>query len=114
MSVQPGPQKLAGEVIRDVQAMFAPQSPLLAVPQRPPLTSDEQKALDEAAEKDALCKCCSGVHAGTELACPRLASFTLNGDGRLTGGTYWPHGQWVPPRMSLTEDAGPAEDDPGE
>ena len=36
---------------------------------------------------------CGGVHpAPNTPACPRLATFKLNPDGRIVEGTFWPDG----------------------
>jgi hypothetical protein len=77
------------------------------------------------------CFLCGGLHAGSELACPRLATFTLSGDGvpvqlsavlpdgqvsvrtvYLSEGTFWPNGTWEDPeRVILAEDANETTDD---
>ena len=77
------------------------------------------------------CFICAGIHAGSELACPRLATFSLGGDGvpvelravlpsgevstrivYLSEGTYWPNGTWEDPeRVILAEDASEADDE---
>lgn len=78
------------------------------------------------------CFICGGLHAGTELACPRLATFTLGADGvpvelsavlpdgqvstrtvYLAEGTFWPNGTWEDPeRVILAEDANEDDDEP--
>lgn len=59
--------------------------------------SPEEKA-EAANEPAALVACglCAGYHhmPGT-AACPRLASFELDGDGKLKSGTYWPGRKWA-------------------
>jgi len=60
---------------------------------RPPLTPDQRKEALEAAEEGAACKFCAGLHAGASTpACPRLATFELNGDGQVIKGAFWPEG----------------------
>ncbi len=82
-------------------------------PRRARRLSAQERAL--AAERIASgerCMCCGGLHAGDELACPRLASFRLNADGHITEGTYWPPGQWEDPeRIILAEDANEDDDE---
>ena len=78
------------------------------------------------------CFLCGGLHAGSELACPRLATFTLGGDGVpvelraqmpdgqvstrtvfIAEATFWPNGQWEDPeRVILAEDAEETDDAP--
>ena len=105
------------------------------------LPSRRKKALSPEARADAAsvlhagggCFLCGGLHAGSELACPRLATFTLGGDGvpvqlsavlpngevstrtvYLTEGTYWPNGSWEDPeRVILAEDAEESDEPPG-
>ena len=101
------------------------------VPRKKKALSDEERS--EAAQilrAGGGCFLCGGLHAGSELACPRLATFSLGGDGvpvelrallpdqsvstrtvYLTEGTFWPNGQWEDPeRVILPEDA----EEPGE
>jgi hypothetical protein len=54
------------------------------------LTEDEKaEALKSA--KDDICILCGGLHAAPNTpACPRISSFELNPDGRITKGTFWP------------------------
>ena len=55
--------------------------------------SDEEKAEALKSAKDDACRFCSGLHAGASTAaCPRLATFKLNGDHEVVEGSYWPEG----------------------
>jgi hypothetical protein len=90
---------------------------------KPEFTSRQPRRLPEPDRAEAAailsagggCELCGGLHAGAELACPRLASFRLNGDGAITEGTYWPNGQWEnPERVILPEDAEERADDAAE
>ncbi len=52
---------------------------------------EKEEALKGAA--DATCQLCGGIHpAPNTPACPRIATFKLNGDGKLTEGSFWPDG----------------------
>jgi hypothetical protein len=60
---------------------------------RPPLTPEQRQEALEAAEEGAACRFCAGLHAGASTpACPRLATFELNGDGAVIKGSFWPEG----------------------
>jgi hypothetical protein len=55
--------------------------------------SEEEKAgaLRDAAT--AACRFCAALHPGASTAaCPRLATFKLNGDLDVTEGSFWPSG----------------------
>lgn len=53
--------------------------------------SDEEKADALKSAKDEACRFCSGLHPGASTAaCPRLATFELNGDHEVIKGSYWP------------------------
>ena len=105
-----GPQFLAREVIAQARQRVQPQKPLIPAalmpkPDRPELTDADRRELAEAIKGGALCRCCAGVHAGTELACPRLAAFELDGDGKVRSGAFWPDGQWDTSRVVFAEEA---------
>lgn len=52
---------------------------------------EREEALENA--KDTACAYCGGWHEGASTpACPRLATFELNGDGKVVKGTFWPDG----------------------
>lgn len=86
---------MAGDAIAAARARAG-----ISVPRRPPPATPRR--LSEQERRDALdlvrqgktCRCCAGLHPGGELACPRLASFEVDGDGLLRAGTYWPDGSW--------------------
>ena len=105
-----GPQFLAREVIAQARQRVQPQKPLIPAalmpkPERPELTDADRRALGEAIQAGALCACCAGVHAGTELACPRVATFERDGDGKIKAGSYWPDGTWDTSRVVFAEEA---------
>lgn len=55
--------------------------------------SDEERAeaLKDAA--DSSCQLCGGIHpAPNTPACPRVATFECNPDGKIVRGTFWPSG----------------------
>lgn len=58
----------------------------------PRLTEKEREdALKDAAE--TACRFCASFHPGASTpACPRLATFKLNGDFEVIEGSYWPDG----------------------
>lgn len=72
---------------------------------RPPearLTATEQAQAQQAQH----CQYCAGIHAGISTpACPRLASFELDGDGKVKAGTFWPGTDWAHGRVVFAEDA---------
>ena len=109
-----GPQFLAREVIAQARQRVQPQQPLippalLPKPDRPALTDADRKALGDLIAANGACELCGGVHAGLELACPRLASFELDGDRKVRAGTYWPPGTWQDDRWVAAEEASPPD-----
>jgi hypothetical protein len=55
--------------------------------------SEEEKEGALRSAKDDICLLCGGIHpAPNTPACPRLATFKCNPDGRITEGTFWPDG----------------------
>ena len=114
-----GPQFLAREVIAQARQRVQPQKPLIPAalmpkPERPELTDADRRALGELIAAKGACEHCGGVHAGLELACPRLASFELDGDRKVRAGTYWPPGMWQDDRWVAAEEASPPEVPAGE
>jgi hypothetical protein len=70
------------------------------------LTEQERTEAQQQAQR---CLFCAGIHAGMSTpGCPRLASFKLDGDGRITEGTFWEGTDWAAGRVIFAEDA--AED----
>lgn len=62
-------------------------------PQFPKLSEEERKEALEKAKQEGTCTFCGGIHhAPSTPACPRLATFKLNGDGKVIEGTFWPDG----------------------
>ena len=109
-----GPQFLAREVIAQARQRVQPQKPLIPAallpkPERPELTDADRRALGELIAASGACELCGGVHAGTELACPRLASFELDGDRKVRAGTYWAPGSWQDDRWVAAEEASPPD-----
>ena len=55
--------------------------------------SEDEKAEALKSAKDDICLLCGGLHpAPNTPACPRLATFECNPDGRIIKGTFWPDG----------------------
>ena len=105
-----GAAYMAREIIGATRARIQPEAPvipasLLPKPPRPELTDADRQALSEAITSGQLCRICAGIHAGGELACPRLASFTVDRDGNLTAGDYWPDGSYDTSRILFAEEA---------
>jgi len=74
---------------RRVEALTRPRLPR---PPRPMTPKDREDTL-EAAAAGGLCRFCGAIHPlPTSPACPRLATFKLNGDGAVTEGSFWPDG----------------------
>lgn len=48
---------------------------------------------------------CAGIHPGDEMACPRLASFELDGDGNIRAGSYFADGSWDRSSVVFATDA---------
>ena len=60
---------------------------------RPVLTAEERKEALEAVDGKETCLFCGALHHGASTpACPRLATFELNGDGQVVKGSFWPEG----------------------
>ena len=92
----------ASQTLAAMQSHLRPQSPMV------PLTEQERA---EAAKAEH-CLFCAGIHAGMSTpACPRLASFRLDGDGKLTEGTFWEGTAWAQGRVLFAEDV--AEEEAG-
>jgi len=82
------------------------------LPGRPLSSTEKDEALLAAA--GSACVLCGGIHPGAGTpACPRVATFELNGDGTVIRGSFWPEGQWdtgkvVFPADLAEQDEGPA------
>lgn len=60
---------------------------------RPILTPAEREDALKRADEGETCRFCAAFHAGASTpACPRLATFELNGDGQVIKGSFWPEG----------------------
>ena len=60
---------------------------------RPVLTPEEREDALKRADEGETCRFCASFHAGASTpACPRLATFELNGDGQVIKGSFWPEG----------------------
>ena len=60
---------------------------------RPILTPEEREDALKRADEGETCRFCAAFHAGASTpACPRLATFELNGDGQVIKGSFWPEG----------------------
>lgn len=84
-----------------------------ARPERRELTDADRQAIAEALENggQGLCSACGGIHVKPSTpACPRLATFEVDGDGRLKAGSFFSDGFWDTSRVQWPEDASePAE-----
>ena len=59
-------------------------------PYPPRLSAEEREEALKAAATDT-CLFCAALHEGASTpACPRLATFKLNGDGKVIEGSFWP------------------------
>ncbi len=75
-------------------------------PQQPPkLTPEQRTEAMDIISKGAACRCCAGIHPGDEMACPRLASFELDGDGNVRAGSYFADGSWDRSSVVFATDA---------
>jgi len=93
-------ESLGQQVLATARARMDPRSP-----QVPVLTPQERAEAEQAAAEQRNCLYCGGLHAGPSTpACPRLASFDLDGDGRVKSGTFWPGLEWAKGRVVLAED----------
>lgn len=75
-------------------------------PRRPPLTPAERREAEDAAKQSAqVCRLCLAIHAlPNSPGCPRLATFKLDGDGRVVEGSFRTDTLWQD-RVVFLEDA---------
>ena len=91
------------------QATIAAARARMSPPRPPVLTPEERAEAEKAAEENRYCLYCGGIHAGPSTpACPRLATFKLDGDGKVVEGSFWEGTAWAEGRVILAEQA--AED----
>ena len=103
----PAFEQLAQEVIAGVR----PQ-PRYLPPELPPvpLTAAERAEAEKAERKAQVCSFCLGFHAlPNSPGCPRLASFEVDGDGKVKAGTFFEGKGWAKGRVVFFEDT--KEDD---
>lgn len=80
----------------------------------PPLTESEKAEAGKVEQARAYCTLCGAVHAlPSTAACPRLASFELDGDGKVRAGTFFAGKGWAKGRAVFIEDLKEAADAPG-
>jgi hypothetical protein len=88
-------------------------------PQVPALSGPERAEAEAAAkEREAVCVFCIGMHPlPNGPGCPRIASFELDGDGRVRSAAFWPGKRWAKGRVNFVEDAfegGSVEEEAGD
>ena len=91
---------------------WPPPEPVYGQPPAP--LTDEEKKLAAQAERAALiCRLCGAVHAmPNTAACPRLASFELDADGKVKAGTFFSGTKWQD-RVVLAEELHEEDGDAG-
>jgi hypothetical protein len=63
-------------------------------------------------EEHQYCIYCGGLHPGISTpACPRIASFELDADGRLSSAAYWQSGDWDASDVIFSSDAEEPDDE---
>ena len=75
--------------------------------QRPRLSPERRQEILQGFTEGGFCPYCLGIHAGAALAvpgCPRIATFELDGDGKLRAAAYWPDGEWDASGVYFTAD----------
>ena len=99
----------ASAVIAAARARLDQRTPIPALPAaKPPvpLTAEQRAEALDVIKDGGACTLCGGLHQGADLpACPRLATFRLDGDGRVVEGSFWPGTEWAAGRVVLAEDA---------
>lgn len=89
------------------------QAPRFPIATRHTLTAEERASAEQTA-KDSTCMLCGGIHPAPNMpACPRVAEFETNPDGRVIRGRFWPDGDWDTSRVLFVTDAA-EETEPGE
>lgn len=90
---RPPLENAASSVLAAARGRIGGQRPYPALPPQK-LTAEQQQEAIQTISNGGGCGLCGGIHAAAEHGCPRLASFRLDGDGRITEGTFWPDGSW--------------------
>ena len=112
---RPPLESAATAAIRAAQSRIEPGRHRAYAPPQPKVLSEAERREEmDVIGKGGGCRCCGGLHAGDELACPRLATFELDGDGKIKGGSYWPDGTWDTARVLFAEDAAEATEEAGD
>src|SRR5690348_9727120 len=70
------------------------------------LPDDLRADLSAAFDKGEYCTYCGGIHPGLSLpACPRIASFELDADGKMRAAAFWPDGEFDTTGIYFAADA---------
>ena len=101
---RPPLENAASSVLAAARGRMGGQRPYPALPPQK-LTPEQQAEALDIISKGAGCRCCAGIHPGDEMACPRLASFELDGDGNVRAGSYFADGQWDRSSVVFATDA---------
>ncbi len=82
---------------------WPPHAMMSEIPDGPSPLTEKERA--EAEKAKVVCEFCLGYHALPNSAgCPRLASFELDGDGRVKSGTFFEGTKWAKGRVVFVED----------
>jgi hypothetical protein len=102
---RPPLENAASSVLAAARGRMGPRHAYPTAPPPQKLTPEQQAEALDIISKGAGCRCCAGIHPGDEMACPRLASFELDGDGNVRAGSYFPDGQWDRSSVVFATDA---------
>ena len=106
--VQPGSRTgpALEQAAQDTLAATRPRPRFTAPPGYEPVPlSAEERAEAQQDTDGRVCGLCAGYHhMPSTAACPRLASFDLDGEGKLKSGTFWPGTKWAKGRVVFKED----------
>ena len=94
-------------VAQDVFAATRGERPRYVQPPQPepPLTAEEKTKAAELERLKQVCPLCVGIHPlPGSPGCPRLATFELDGDGKVRAGSFFPGRSWAKGRVVLYED----------
>lgn len=78
-----------------------------------PVSPDRRDEITGQFAEGTYCNLCGGIHPGLSVpACPRVASFELDADGKLRAATFWQDGDWDTSgtyfASDVEEDSGPS------